>query len=127
MGCLSRSQYGKFPEYHTSADNLEFVKPEALTQSFAVCRSLLLLLDNNAAYVNLQPKCEPQLGKRGLYRTMGGYSSAQEREMAMLWVLNLSDGDHTLLDIAERSDLPFNVLHEAAQILVSHSLLKRKA
>jgi len=127
VGCLSRSQYGKFPEYHTSADNLEFVKPEALTQSFAVCRSLLSLLDNNAAYVNLQPKCEPQLGKRGLYRTMGGYSSAQEREMAMLWVLNLSDGDHTLLDIAERSDLPFNVLHEAAQILVSHSLLKRKA
>lgn len=125
VGCFSRTQYGTFPEYHTSADSLDFVKPEALAESFAVCRSLLSVLEDNAAYVNLQPKCEPQLGKRGLYRTMGGYSNARELELAMLWVLNLSDGDHTLLDIAEISGLPFNVIHEAARTLTEHVLLRR--
>lgn len=126
VGCLSRTQYGKFPEYHTSADNLDFVKPEALAESLAVCHALLSVLENNATYINLQPKCEPQLGKRGLYRTMGGYSNAREMEMAMLWVLNLSDGGHTLLDIAERSDLPFEVVHAASQTLTSHNLLRRQ-
>ena len=125
VGCFSRTQHGKFPEYHTSADNLDFVKPEFLAESFALCSSLISILENNGAYVNLQPKCEPQLGKRGLYRTMGGYSNAREMEMAMLWVLNLSDGDHALLDIAESSDLPFNVIHEAAQTLTTHGLLRK--
>ena len=47
--------------------------------------------------------CEPQLGRRGLYDSMGGAGERRNREMALLWVLNLSDGGHSLLDIAERS------------------------
>ena len=83
----------------------------------------LRILENNRTYRNLQPKCEPQLGKRGLYRDMGGYSNARDIEMAMLWVLNLSDGSNSLLDIAERARLPFDQILEAARLLAHHRLL----
>ena len=65
----------------------------------------------------------PQLGKRGLYRTIGGQQYARTREMAMLWVLNYADGEHTLLDIAERAGLPFEDLRQAADVLLAHQLL----
>jgi aminopeptidase-like protein len=123
-GRLSRSQYGTFPEYHTSADNLDFVHPESLRESFDACFSILSILEKNAAFLNLQPKCEPQLGKRGLYRGMGGKVDSHESELAMLWVLNLSDGSHTLLEIAERSGLTFASVHQAAQSLLGADLLK---
>ena len=70
------------------------------------------------------PKCEPQLGKRGLYGAIGGDKDAAAANMAMLWVLNLSDGAHSLVDIAERADLPFVIIHKAAQWLRTHGLLK---
>ena len=57
--------------------------------------------------VNLSPKGEPQLGRRGLYAALGGDKGGGESAMAMLWVLNLADGRHSLLDIAERSGLAF--------------------
>ncbi len=70
------------------------------------------------------PKCEPQLGKRGLYGAIGGDKNAAAANMAMLWILNLSDGTHSLLDIAERADLPFAVVHRTAEVLREHGLLK---
>ena len=70
------------------------------------------------------PKCEPQLGKRGLYGAIGGDKDAATANMAMLWVLNLSDGMHSLLDIAERADLPFPRILRAAQLLRDHGLLQ---
>ena len=124
VGCLSRTPHGQFPEYHTSADNLELVRPDALGGSLARCVAIVALLENNRTYCNLQPRCEPQLGKRGLYRAIGGVQDAQQTEKAMLWVLNLSDGKHSLLDIAERSGLSFDVIHTAAAALVEHELLK---
>jgi len=124
VGCLSRTPHGQFPEYHTSADNLELVRPDALGESLARCVAIVALLENNRTYCNLQPRCEPQLGKRGLYRAIGGVQDAQQTEKAMLWVLNLSDGKHSLLDIAERSGLSFDVIHTAAAALVEHELLK---
>jgi aminopeptidase-like protein len=83
---------------------------------------VLETLERNARFANLSPKGEPQLGKRGLYRSVGGGSS---REAALLWVLNLSDGRHDLLAIAERSGLPFDAVVEAAEALEGHDLLKR--
>jgi aminopeptidase-like protein len=71
--------------------------------------------------------CEPQLGRRGLYGSIGGRSDAEERQMAMLWVLNLSDGDHTLLDVAERARFPFPLVAEAAGALEEAGLLARGA
>jgi len=122
VGCLMRSVWGTFPEYHTSADNLDFIKPERLTESLRVCISLVELLEANHRYRNLSPYCEPQLGKRGLYRARGGESIEPEIN-ALLWVLNLSDGRHSLLDIAERSRLSFETIRRAADRLRESGLL----
>jgi aminopeptidase-like protein len=123
VGCLMRSVWGTFPEYHTSADNLDFVKPQCLAESFYVCANVLNVLENNRNYRNLNLFCEPQLGRRGLYRTTGGDSIADEIN-ARLWVLNFSDGKHSLLDIAERSRLPFPVILDAANLLRDCGLLE---
>ncbi|HXG03315.1 MAG TPA: DUF4910 domain-containing protein [Candidatus Binatia bacterium] len=123
VGSLSRTPHARFPQYHTSADDLDFVRPECLADSFAVYRAVLGVLDNNRTYRNLHPKGEPQLGRRGLYRSLGGHLDAAGREMAMLWVLNLSDGRWSLLDIAERSGLPFTTVRAAADLLLAHGLL----
>jgi aminopeptidase-like protein len=118
-----RTPNGSFPEYHTSADNLEFVRPELLEQSYDACRAILDALEHNRSYINQNPKCEPQLGKRGLYRAIGGAADRVD-ELAYLWVLNLSDGKHALLDIAERSGYPFAAIKNAADRLREHDLLK---
>jgi aminopeptidase-like protein len=125
VGCLMRSPHGTFPEYHTSADNLEFVRPENLEESLARYVEVVEVLEGNRIYVNTNPHCEPQLGRRGLYQAIGGDSEAAKKQMAMLWVLNLSDGSHTLLDIAERSGLSFRAVHAVAQLLERHGLLEQ--
>jgi aminopeptidase-like protein len=124
VGRISRTPHGTFPEYHTSADNLNFIHPAKLGESFAACLEILSLLENNRTYLNLSPNCEPQLGKRGLYRMMGGPADAGLSEMAMLWVLNLSDGRHSLLDIAERSGLAFPAVLRASDLLRNQGLLR---
>ena len=127
VGSLMRTPHGQFPEYHTSADNLEFVKPAALEDSFHKSLSLIEVLERNKTYVNQNPKCEPRLGPRGLYRTTGGHTgSGQIKEMPILWTLNLSDGVHSLLDIAERSNLPFAEIAQAAESLEACGLLREK-
>lgn len=123
VGCFMRSPNGQFPEYHTSADNLDFVQPSLLADSFAVTLTIISLLEGNVIYANQNPKCEPQLGKRGLYRKMGGVEGGVD-ELALLWVLNLSDGTHSLLDIAERSGCAFDTIKRAADTLLDHHLLK---
>src|SRR6266403_382393 len=124
VGRLSRTPHGTFPEYHTSADNLEFVHPDKLGEAFDACLQILTLLERNGTFLNLNPNCEPQLGKRGLYGMVGGSSDAGVRELAMLWVLNLSDGSHPLLDIAERSNLSFDSIRAAAEALQQNGLLR---
>lgn len=122
VGCLMRSVWGTFPEYHTSTDNLDFIRPEKLAESLRVCTGIVDVLEGNRRYRNLSPYCEPQLGKRNLYRPTGGDSIGAEIN-ARLWVLNLSDGEHSLLDIAERSGMPFSAIHEAAELLCQSGLL----
>jgi aminopeptidase-like protein len=126
IGCLMRTPHGRFPEYHTSADNLTFVQPKYLADSFSKALSVIDLLENNKLYINQNPKCEPRLGKYGLYRSIGGQAEERRDELAMLWVLNLSDGYHTLLDIADRCGLPFDIIKNAADALLTHNLLKEK-
>jgi aminopeptidase-like protein len=121
VGSLSRGAHGSFPEYHTSADNLGFVTPAALAESAAIARDIVQVLEGNETYLNMHPRGEPQLGRRGLYRAMGGPGAS---EMAMLWVLNQSDGHHSLLDIAERAGLPFGQVRGAADLLLAHDLLR---
>jgi aminopeptidase-like protein len=124
VGRLSRAPYGQFPEYHTSADNLDFVTPESLAETFTRCLAVFDLLENNRQYINLEPNGEPQLGKRGIYRAIGDAADAGDPGMAMLWTINLSDGTHTLLDIAERSGMKFAAILGAARLLAEHDLLR---
>ena len=122
VGCLSRSREEEFDEYHSSADDLELVRPESLEDALSAVLAIIEVLEGDRSYRNLSPKGEPQLGKRGLYRSTGG-GSAQEEQLAMLWVLNQSDGSNSLLDIAERSQLPFASVRTAAKDLAQAGLL----
>jgi aminopeptidase-like protein len=124
VGSFQRSQFGTFPEYHTSADNLDFIRAEHLGASYRMVAGALDVIENDGVFVNTQPFGEPQLGRRGLYAGPGGDKDAAAKNMAMLWVLNLSDGSHSLLDIAERAGLPFARIAEAAQRLEEHGLLR---
>ena len=122
VGCLMRSLWGTFPEYHTSADDLTFIHPEKLAESLRVCTAMLDVLENNRRYRNLHPYGEPQLGRRGLYRSTGGTNIGVDVN-TRLWTLSFSDGEHSLLDIAERSGRPFCSICEAAQELLRAGLL----
>ncbi|MFJ3037377.1 MULTISPECIES: DUF4910 domain-containing protein [Streptomyces] len=124
VGSLTRTPYAGYPEYHTSADDLDFVSPAAMADTLAVCREAFAVLDRNRRYVNLSPYGEPQLGRRGLYDSLGGRSDAKQAQMAMLWVLSLADGEHGLLDVAERSGLPFDTVAAAADALHGAGLIK---
>lgn len=124
VGSLTRTPYGQFDEYHTSADDLDFVRPAALGDTFARHVEVLELIDRDATYHNLNPCCEPRLGDRGLYALLGGRKGDNSAELAVLWVLNLSDGHNSLLAIAERSGLPFSAVSAAADALVEVGLLE---
>lgn len=124
VGCLMRSPHGTFPEYHTSADNLEFVRAPFLEETLHRYIETVEVLEGNATYVNLNPKCEPQLGRRGLYSAFGTKPNHKLNQMAVLWVLNLSDGTNSLLDIANRAKTPFAEIREAAQALIACGLLQ---
>jgi aminopeptidase-like protein len=124
VGRLTRTPFGCYPEYHTSADNLDFLHPTSLADSLEKYLAVIDVLENNKTYLNAGPKCEPQLGKRGLYRAVGGSAGIEFNEFALLWVLNLSDGKHTLLDIAERSGMKFDLIQAAANALWQNGLLK---
>lgn len=124
VGCFMRTPNGCFPEYHTSADNLDLVQPQYLEDSYQKLRLIMEVLEGNKTYVNLNPKCEPQLGRRGLYRTLSGQAERGQQEIAMFWVLNLSDGTHSLLDIAERADMPFALIKQTADRLEEAGLLQ---
>ena len=125
VGSLTRTPYGEFAEYHTSADDLDFVSAVHLAESLRVYLSVLEILEGNATLLNASPMGEPELGRRGLYRTIGHGTDQHDAQLAMLWVLNMSDGDNSLLDMAERSGLPFGVIRSAADALIDAELLVR--
>jgi aminopeptidase-like protein len=122
VGRLTRTPNARYPEYHTSADNLDFVTPAALADSLAACEEIIAIIEANARYRNLSPKCEPRLGPRGLFRNTGGRNPS-EFEHAVLWILNQSDGGPDLLAIAEKSKIPFTLIAEAAKALLGAGLL----
>lgn len=124
VGSLMRGRHGIFPEYHTSADNLDFILSEKLIESLECLVNVFRLLESNRTYINLNPKCEPQLGKRGIYREMA--DADKNLQLAMLWVLNLSDGHHNILDICERSGMRSELVIKATDILLKHNLLKKQ-
>jgi aminopeptidase-like protein len=126
VGCFMRTPNEEYSQNHTSADNLDFVTPAALAESVQTLLSVIEVLEENLYYRNLNPKCEPQLGRRGLYGQMGG-KGGRLFEEAIMWLLSFCDGHHSLLDIAERSKLEFGKLIEAAETLMAHGLLENCA
>ena len=123
VGCLSRSTYGSFPEYHTSADDLSFITAEALQDTLEKVERVMFIVDQNARHMNLKPMAEPMLGKYGLYAKTGGTKSEGFDEIALLWVLGYSDGSNDLLAISEISGIDFDVILQAAQKLTEVGLL----
>jgi aminopeptidase-like protein len=124
VGSLMRTMYGRFPEYHTSADNLDFVAPEYLADSLEKYIKVIYILENNVTYMNRNPKCEPQLGRRGLYRMVGSQKTGGVDAFTMFWILNLSDGTNSLLAISIRSGMSFEQIKDAADALFNRDLLK---
>jgi aminopeptidase-like protein len=120
FGAFSRSPADAFPEYHSSDDDLSVVTPEALADSYRTLLTIVDVFERDATYVNAAPFGEPQLGRRGLYRSIGGGSS---QEAAYLWLLSLCDGSASLVDVALRSGLPFERVADAADRLVEQELL----
>lgn len=125
VGLFQRSQFATFPEYHTSGDNLNLIRPDELARSYRMIVTGLNILEHDRHLRNLNPKCEPQLGKRGLYSSGDEPRQSWDKTMAMLWVLNLSDGINSLLDIAERAGMAFAEIHEAASRLETAELVER--
>jgi aminopeptidase-like protein len=124
VGSLMRAMYGAYPEYHTSLDDRAFISFEAMAETIDVYAEVLAVLDASVRYRNLAPHGEPQLGRRGLYPTLGTREGGV-RTSALMWLLNFSDGRHDLLAIAERSGHEVSALHEAALRAVDAGLLER--
>ena len=125
VGCLMRTPNGQFPEYHTSADDLRLVTPAALQESLEVVIQIAEVIEANYSdtWINLNQKCEPRLGKAGLYQAFGSRSDQHAVQEAIMWVLNLSDGRHSIRDISERSGITASRLQEAAELLEQHGFL----
>jgi len=124
IGCLMRSPWGSYAEYHTSADDLDLISAERLARSLELIEAIVDVAEHDRVWRSTNPKGEPQLGKRGLYRAIGGEKDAGGYDqMTLLWVLNLADGRHSLLDMAERADIPFSRMRAAADALAEAGLL----
>ncbi|MFZ1357394.1 MAG: DUF4910 domain-containing protein, partial [Saprospiraceae bacterium] len=124
VGSLIRTMYGKYPEYHTSADNKDFISFEAMEGSVNKYLEIIDLIELNQKYINTLPYCEPQLGKRGLYPTLGSQKGTESYVKAMMWILNLTDGDHDLIDISLKSKIPILELKPVLFKLLENNILK---
>ena len=121
-----RTPYLRYPEYHTSLDNKNFISFEALEGSVGTCFDLVQAIESNEVWRNTAPFCEPQLGRRGLYPAIGGNKSGlPDKPATMLWLLNLADGTRDLLKIAEESGQPLKALRSAAEDLFAAGLLEK--
>jgi len=125
VGSLMRTPYVCYEEYHTSADDLSFIDRESFADSLEKYLNVIYIIEHNATYVNSGPRCEPQLGKRGLINAIGGQKDGKVDEMPIFWVLNFSDGTYSLLDIAVRSGVNFKQIKAAADAVLSKNLLAR--
>jgi len=121
-----RTMYGKYPEYHTSADNKNFISFEAMEKSVLKYLEVIKLIEKNERYINKMPFCEPQLGKRGLFPTLGSQKETNDFVMAMMWILNLSDGENDLISISEKSKITVCELIPVVDKLIENGILENE-
>ena len=124
VGSLMRTKYGSYPQYHTSADNKNYICFNAMEKSINKYLAIVELLERNKKYINTLPFCEPQLGKRGLYPNLGGQKATEKYVSTMMWILNLSDGLNDLIDISEKTNIPVVDLYPVIDKLIKHDILK---
>ena len=123
VGSLMRTMYGEYPEYHTSADNKNFISFEAMEASVHKFIDIINIMEMNHIYVNQFPNCEPQLGKRGLYPSLGSQKEKAQDVAAMMWILNYADGEHDLIDIIEKSKISFDVVSKTIRNLLINKVI----
>ncbi|MDN5215477.1 DUF4910 domain-containing protein [Fulvivirgaceae bacterium BMA12] len=126
VGSLMRTMYGKYPEYHTSGDNKNFISFEAIEKSVEKYLEIIEVIEKNEKYINTMPYCEPQLGKRGLYPTLGSQVGTQDIVNTMMWILNLSDGTNDLISVSERSKIPIRNLIPVVDRLMENGIIKKQ-
>lgn len=124
VGSFIRSIYGGYPEYHTSLDDLSFVSAEGFAGSLRALLRIIEVLELSGSYVRADPRCEPQLSRRGLYPTLGGSKVADAQVRRLMYLLNYSDGRHDLIDIADRLGEPVWALAEAVDDLRRAELIR---
>lgn len=122
---IMRTKYWDYPEYHTSLDNLtDVVTPNGLAGGFAALRDALMMIEMNVI-PRVTILCEPQLGRRGLYSTIGaGRFSVGPR--LLLDVISYSDGSKSCLEIADILNRSFSEVREAIELLKSEGLIKTR-
>jgi len=148
IGVFMRTQYYEFKEYHTSDDNLDSIKKFALNDSLIMLYKIILEVENkkhsfkkikkltkpkskDESYLNLNPNCEPQLGRRKLYRNISKSrlvdknNSENLQELSICWILNLSDGFHSLKEISKKSNINLKLLRRTSKLLLEKNLLKK--
>lgn len=126
VGSLMRTMYGKYPEYHTSGDNKDYISFEAMEKSVLKYLEVIELIERNERYINKMPYCEPQLGKRGLYPTLGSQKGTQDFIKAMMWILNLADGSNDLITISEKSKINIKNLIPVIDKLIENGILENE-
>jgi len=124
IGSLMRTRYGKYKEYHTSGDNRKFISFDALEKSVQKYLDVINLIDNNNYIINKMPFCEVQLGKRGLYPTLGSQKGKKEEVLAIMWILNLADGTNDLINIATRSEINYKTILKSVDKLLENGLIE---
>ena len=119
-----RSKYHEYPEYHTSADNMDLISPEGLSGAYEVLVKVINALENNYFY-QMQFKCEPQLGKRGLYPTVSQKGTKGDARYMQDFIA-YADGRNDLIGISNILDIPVDKLIPIKDQLMEHHLLAVK-
>ena len=125
IASLMRTMYGRYKEYHSSLDNKNFISFDALNQSKEMYLKVLKAIELNFKYLNLNPHGEPHLGSRGLYPSIGTRKVKDIELEKILYVLNYSDGNVPLIDIAKKMGLSILEFESTIDILIKKNLLKK--
>lgn len=125
VGSITRSMYTHYKEYHTSLDNKDFISFTAFKESIEFYLKVILCFESFGKYENLTPHCEPMLGKRNLYDSIGAANKTNQTQNAFLYLLSFSDGNHDLVDIANKMEISMYELLPFVKALVDANLLKK--
>ena len=124
VGSVMRTRYGSYPEYHTSLDNLDFITADALQGSLEMYRTIIEAIEANRTYQATVTGGEPQLGRRGLYPTIGGRKDTTAETEDLMALLSYCDGQNDLIAIANKHRKPIQTYFTAVEALLQNNLIR---